>query len=86
MSNLKAFMTGGPRNGYVIPFTPFQDEYRFPIPRELTVQDCLQQAYDPSKIAPNYDVALYRNTYRATVDAAGRVGCVIYEFAGMDPA
>jgi len=83
---MQIYLKDGPNNGQVRPFVPHMREYRIPVPRELTIKDCLQQSLDVAVTAsPPYDVAVYVNTYKATVDAAGRVGCVIFNFDRMDP-
>ena len=83
---MRAYLQGGPANGRVIDSMPEgQTIWREAIPRELTITDCLQQYHDISKAEPNYDVADYRFSGMATVDVRGRVGCVIYQFDGMEP-
>lgn len=80
---MRAYLKGGPANGRVIEHMPEGMRiYQVPIPRQLTIQDCLQQSMNPMDPGPNYDVADYAFTGLATVDIRGRLGCVIYEYAG----
>lgn len=83
---MRAYLQGGPANGRVIDPMPLGMRiYQVPIPRELTIQDCLQVSMNPADPAPNYDVADYEFSGMATVDIRGRVGCVIYQFKGTEP-
>lgn len=84
---MRAYLKGGPADGRVIPSMPEgQSTWREAIPRELTIQDSLQESMNPGDSSPNYDVAEYRFSGRATVDIRGRVGCVIYYYVGTWPA
>lgn len=85
---MKAYLRGGPASGRVISH-PYLHIYRHPVPKPidaLTIQDCLQESFDPSVAKPNFDIADYRFTGQATVNMNGEVGYMIYQFEGMEPA
>lgn len=78
---MKIFFKGGPLNGQTTEFTPGMVDYLHPIPLPImSVQDSLQAAMNPGDPTPNYAIARYKNTFRASVDALGRVGCVIFQY------
>lgn len=82
---MHVYLQGGPRNGTTVEVQAGRTEYLVPLPKPITsIKESLQYAANPGDLKPNYDVARYRNTYRATVDSMGRVGCVIFEYTGTE--
>ena len=83
---MKAYLRGGPANGRVIDH-PYLHLYRYPISKpldSLTIQDVLQESFDPSIAELNYNVADYQFTGQATVNMSGEIGYMLYEFTGME--
>jgi hypothetical protein len=83
---MKAYLSGGPANGRVIEH-PYLHLYRHPLPKpfdSLTIQDTLQESFDPSIAELNYRVADYQFTGQATVNMNGEIGYMIYKFTGME--